>query len=97
MRTMMKIEFPVEAGNKGIKDGSLPETINAVFGKIQPEAAYFTTSAGRRCAYVFFDLADSADIPSIAEPFFQNLNAAVEFLPCMNQDDLEAGLGKIAR
>jgi|SRR5680860_519039 len=96
MRTMMKVEIPVEAGNKGIKDGSLPETINAVFAKIQPEAAYFTTSEGSRCAYVFFDLADSTDIPSIAEPFFQNLDATIEFSPCMNQDDLQAGLAKFA-
>lgn len=96
MRTMMKAEIPVAAGNKGVQDGSLPETINAVFGDIRPEAAYFVTSEGRRCVYVFFDLADSSDIPSIAEPLFQNLDAKIEFSPCMNQDDLQAGLAKFA-
>ena len=95
MRTMMRVEIPVEPGNRGITDGTLPKTIEEVFGQIQPEGAYFTTHEGHRCAYVFFDLKDSSDIPSIAEPFFMNLNAKVEFLPCMNQDDLRAGLDKL--
>ena len=95
MRTMMRVEIPVESGNRGINDGSLPKVIEEVFGHIRPEAAYFTTHDGRRCAYVFFDLKDTSDIPSIAEPFFMNLNAGVEFLPCMNQEDLQVGLGKL--
>jgi hypothetical protein len=95
MRTMMRVDIPVESGNRGIADGTLPKVIGEVFGLIQPEAAYFTTNDGRRCAYVFFDLKDASDIPSIAEPFFTNLNAKVEFLPCMNQEDLAAGLTKL--
>ena len=43
---------------------------------------------------MFFDLADPSDIPPIAEPLFQELNATVEFFPAMNGDDLGAGLGK---
>lgn len=96
MRTMMRVEIPVEAGNEGIRNGSLPATMESVFDQIKPEAAYFATFNGNRCAYVIFDLADPAEIPSIAEPFFMNLNARVEFVPCMNQEDLEAGLNKLA-
>ncbi len=97
MRTMMQVEIPVEAGNKGIKDGSLPTTLEALFGEIQPEAVYFLTGEGRRCAFVVFDLTDTSDIPSIAEPLFQNLDARVELSPCMNREELQTGLGKIAK
>jgi hypothetical protein len=35
---------------------------------------------------------DSSDIPAIAEPLFMGLNAEIEMLPVMNQDDLQKGL-----
>ncbi len=95
MRTMVRITIPVEAGNKAIADGSLAATLEAAMEKLKPEAAYFVTNAGSRCALLFFDLADQSDIPSIAEPFFANLNASVEFSPVMNAADLQAGLGKL--
>lgn len=96
MRMMLKVEVPVQAGNESIRNGSLPETIGSLFARIQPEGAYFTTHDGQRCAYVFFDLADPSDIPSVAEPLFMNLDAKVDLQPCMNLDELQAGLGKLA-
>jgi hypothetical protein len=39
-------------------------------------------------------LKDPSDIPVIAEPLFENLNAAVEFLTVMNVDDLKKGFEK---
>jgi hypothetical protein len=39
-----------------------------------------------------FDLKDPSEIPAIAEPFFLNLNAKVEFSPVMNAEDLKKGL-----
>jgi hypothetical protein len=95
MRTMMRVTIPVEAGNRGIADGTLPKTLEAAMENLKPEAAYFLPSGGERSALLFFDLADASDIPSIAEPFFQNLNASVEFSPVMNAEDLQAGLGKL--
>lgn len=96
MRMMMRVKIPVEAGNRAIADGSLPATLQSVMDKVHPEAAYFVTDEGRRCALVFFDLADVSDIPSIAEPFFVNLEASVEFSPVMNQEDLQTGLAGLA-
>ena len=43
-----------------------------------------------------FDMADPTQIPQIAEPLFLNLEAAVEFVPVMNADDLKTALEKVA-
>ena len=95
MRTMMRITIPVEAGNRGVADGSLPKALESLMESLKPEAVYFTPADGTRSALVFFDLADPSDIPGISEPFFQQFNASVEFAPVMNAEDLQAGLGRL--
>jgi hypothetical protein len=62
---------------------------------MQPEAAYFTADKGSRTAYFFVDLKDQSQIPVFAEPFFQELEASVEFMPVMNADDLKKGLSQV--
>jgi hypothetical protein len=42
-----------------------------------------------------FDLKASADIPRIAEPLFMGLSASVEFIPCMNPEELKTGLAAL--
>jgi hypothetical protein len=51
--------------------------------------------SGERTAYFFFDLKQPSDIPSIAEPFFSNLQAAIDVTPPMNIEDVRAGLGAL--
>ena len=97
MRVMMKVSFPVEASNRGIKDGSLPKTIMSFIDQMKPEGAYFVADGGKRTAIFFFNLADPSSIPSAAEPFFMNLDAAIELTPAMNAADLKAGLEKAMR
>jgi hypothetical protein len=95
MRTMLVASVPTVKGNQSIADGGLPKVIQQTIERIKPEAAYFTTDAqGRRTAYMFFDLKDSSDIPSIAEPLFNTLEATVTMTPVMNGQDLQVGLGK---
>jgi hypothetical protein len=91
---MMKVSIPVESGNKGIKDGTLPKTVMAFVEKVKPEASYFTAEAGKRTAVFVFDLTDPTMIPSIAEPFFMNLGAGIELSPVMNLDELKSGVDK---
>jgi hypothetical protein len=95
MRMLLKVTVPVEAGNKGIHDGTLPKVIQATMERIKPEAAYFSATAGKRCAYFFFDMKDASDMPAIAEPLFMGLNAEVEMSPAMSAEDLQAGLRKL--
>jgi len=94
---MMRVTIPVEPGNAAIKSGRLPQLMGEAMARMKPEAAYFTADNGARTAYFFLDLKDQSDIPVYAEPFFQELNASIEFMPVMNADDLKKGLSQIPR
>ena len=96
MRMMLRWTVPVERGNETIKDGSLAQTIESLLEKLKPEAAYFWPENGLRAGMIVFDMADPTQIPQIAEPLFLNVNAAVEFVPVMNADDLKTALEKVA-
>jgi hypothetical protein len=95
MRMLMKVKFPNEAGNRAIKDGTLPEIIRKTLEAVHAEAAYFTTMDGERTMIAVFDMKAASDMPRIAEPLFTGLNASVDFTPCMNADDLKSGLSAI--
>ena len=94
MRFLLKVQMPVEAGNKSISDGSLPKLIESTLQKLKPEASYFFAEGGKRTAYIFFSMDDASQIPQIAEPFFMGLNASVELIPVMNAEELREGLKK---
>jgi hypothetical protein len=94
MRTMIRLTIPVEAGNRAFRDGSLPKTMMELIERLKPEAAYFFPDRGVRTALMVVDLKDPSDIPAIAEPLFESLNAAVEFLPVMNAEDLKKGIAR---
>jgi hypothetical protein len=97
MRTLVKVTVPVEKGNDAIKNGTLGPTIESTLKKLKPEAAYFgPMTAGQRTAWIVFDMTDPSQIPEIAEPLFLNFDAAVEFVPVMNAEDLQKGLAKAA-
>jgi hypothetical protein len=92
MRMMLKATIPVEKGSQTIADGSLPRIIQEVLGELKPEAAYFLSLNGKRTALIFFEMADTSQIPTVAEPFFMAFDADVELVPVMNGDDLAKGL-----
>ena len=95
MRMLMRVSLPVDTGNRGIKDGSLERTIGGILERLRPEASYFFPENGRRTILVVFDLKNPADIPSVVEPLFTELNAAVDLIPVMNAEDLKKGLSSI--
>jgi hypothetical protein len=95
MRVCMKVQIPVEAGNKAIKNGSMQKVIESAIGQLKPEATYFFPQDGMRTAMVFFDLKDPSDMPVIAEPLYEELQAQTEVTPVMNLEDLMKGLKKI--
>jgi hypothetical protein len=70
MRTMLKFTLPAEKGNQALQDGSLGKTLEALLGKLKPEAAYFTPLDGKRSGIIFFDLAEPSQIVEVVEPLF---------------------------
>jgi hypothetical protein len=97
MRVMLKVTIPVGPGNRAIQDGTLPKVMEKAMKDLKPEAAYFVGEGGKRTGLFFFDMKDSTQLPSIAEPFFMAFDAEVQVVPAMNADDLKAGLGTLAK
>ena len=94
MRMMMTVQIPTKAGNAAIKDGSLPQIMGKTLEALKAEAAYFTSEEGMRTGLIFFDMAESSDIPSAAEPLFMGLDAKITFAPVMNADEMRVGVGR---
>lgn len=94
MRMLMKVSIPAEQGNRGVKEGILARTILGFVEKMSPEACYFVAEKGNRMGYFFFDLKETSQIPSAAEPFFLNLGAGIEMTPAMSLEDVRVGLEK---
>jgi hypothetical protein len=98
MKMLLKIQCPVEPFNSMVKDGSAGQVIGKIMEDLKPEAMYFTAEGGSRGGTMVIDLANAADLPRYAEPWFLNFNAVVECLPCMTPDDLmKAGLDELGR
>ena len=94
MRTLLKVQIPVGPGNAAIASGALPQLVRATMAAIKPEASYFFAVDGVRTMLFFFEMEASSDIPAIAEPLFQGLQASVQFIPAMNAEELQLGLAK---
>ncbi len=89
MRMLMKVSFPVEAGNAAARSGSLGTRVKAILDDLKPEAAYFVANEyGQRCGYIVFDMKETSQIPSIAEPWFLAFDASITMTPAMNPQDL---------
>jgi hypothetical protein len=97
MRTLLKVQMSVQAGNRAIKDGTIGKLMEQAMAELKPEYAYFYAENGKRSANFIFDLKDPSDIPHHTERFFREMDAEVTMCPVMNAEDLKVGLGKLAR
>jgi hypothetical protein len=94
MRMLMKVTLPIAEGNAAVANGTLGPTISSILSDLKPETVYFAEDNGARTAFIFLNIADSSQIPAIAEPWFLSFNAKVEMRPAMNLEDLKnAGPG----
>jgi hypothetical protein len=92
MRMFMSVQLPNASGNEAIKSGALPQVMGRFIETFRPEAAYFITVNGDRCAHFYFDMKEATQMPAVAEPFFIDLGAKVTYCPAMNADDMKKGV-----
>jgi hypothetical protein len=84
MRMLLKAVFDTEATNELFRSGEVSAALARLQEVLQPEAYYGFVEDGQRTSIYVFDMADSSQIPVIAEPMFQQGNAKVTLTPCMN-------------
>ncbi|MFI0940991.1 DUF3303 family protein [Streptomyces sp. NPDC021020] len=96
MRMLLTARMDTEAANQAVDDGTMSKTVQEMTEELRPESAYFTATEGDRCCYMVFDMKDSAQMPSMLEPFF-HAGAKVDVRPVMTMDDLQTGLASLGR
>jgi len=94
MRFLVKVSFPVEAGNHAAKGGF--KAIESILQQQKPEAAYFVAENGKRTGILILNINEASEIAAIAEPWFLALSAAVEVTPVMLPEDLQKAAPAIA-
>ncbi|MFD9127539.1 hypothetical protein [Kitasatospora sp. NPDC059571] len=95
MRMLIQASIDTELSNKLISEGGMEKAMEEMMGILKPEAAYFYPLHGRRGFTVVVDLADGASLVPLVEPLWLRMGADVEIVPCMNADELSAGIAKI--
>ena len=71
MRMLLKAVFDTEATNELFRSGEVSAALARLQEVLQPEAYYGFVEDGQRTSIYVFDMADSSQIPVIAEPMFQ--------------------------
>lgn len=98
MRMLLRVELPMGPFNAAVKDGSIGPKIQSILDDAKPEAVYFTEMNGNRGAIMIVDLEKPSSVPKLAEPWFLQFDAQVEFHIVMKPEDLqEAGLEGIGK
>ncbi len=97
MRFRVRATIPVDAGNDMIRSGAgMQELLDKLMADIRPEAVYFCAEAGQRTVYMVVTIAETSELPRIAEPLWLALSCDVEFIPAMSQEDFGAAMGHVA-
>ncbi|WP_259464915.1 hypothetical protein [Streptomyces sp. TLI_171] len=92
---MIVAEVDTEKSNELITAGRMPEVMGRLLETLKPEAAYFHSVGGRRGFTLVADLdQESALVPAI-EPLWLELGATVTVTPCMNAEELRAGIDRL--
>jgi hypothetical protein len=95
MRVLLNVDFETQKSNEVIRAGRMGETLQRSLADLKPEAACAYPLNGRRGMTTVIDAPDGATLPSLAEPFWLELNAHVEAVPCMGGDERAEGLSRL--
>lgn len=90
MRFVMQVSCPLEKFNRLVAEGTAGDKIQQILEEMQPEAAYFTATDGKRGGFFVIDIDDASELPRYAEPWFLVFDAEVRVDLCMLPEDLAA-------
>ena len=95
---MVDADFPPEPFNQMVRDGTVDAAVQKALADIMPEAVYFRERQGMRGCTMIVNMADTSEMPKVAEPFFLMFNAMVNFEPVMTPEDLaKSGLAELGK
>lgn len=98
MKMLMHVKFPHEEFNKTVKNGTVGEKMQKIIESSKPQSVFFTEANGRRSALMIVNMENESQIPKLAEPWFLQFNADVEFHVVMSPEDLDkAGLDDLGK
>lgn len=98
MRFVLHVTFPPEKFNKAVLDGTIGQKMSRILEETKPEAAYFCSTEGKRGGFIIVNMERTSEMARLAEPWFLNFDATVEFLPTMTPEDLQkAGLDDLGK
>lgn len=98
VKMLIQVHLPHEKFNAAVRDGTIGKKMGAIIEDAKPEAVYFTEYGGHRSAIMIVEVADPSKVPALAEPWFLQFEADVEFRVVMSPDDLgAAGLEALGR
>jgi hypothetical protein len=89
MRFIARVTLPIEAGNRLCADKERSHKFETILSEVRPEHVFFGIENGQRTLFCVCNVENSSELPRIAEPFWLGLQANVEFIPCMNQDEFK--------
>ena len=98
MKMLLQVKFPHETFNAAVRDGSVGKKIQSILEETKPEAVYFTEMDGTRGVILVVNLEDPSKVPALAEPWFLQFDADVQFRIVMTPDVLaKAGLEALGK
>ena len=95
MHFLVKASIPTEIGNAKVKNGTLPDAVQAVLSsahnQAKPVAVFFTAENGVRTTYALMDVTDTTGISLIEEAWFLSFSAKLEIQLACTPEDLAKG------
>jgi len=88
VRMIMLVQCPIEPFNTLVRNGTVGEKMRQILDATKPESAYFTERDGHRGAIFVVNVDGASDVARLAEPWFLQFNAEVEFRIAMTPEEL---------
>ena len=95
MRMLVSVDLDTDKGNELLRNGTMGDVIQSIMATVRPEVAYFHERNGGRAITLVVEADDNASMVPLLQPFWMELDARVQAVPCMTAEDLGAGMSRL--